>query len=452
MFFEKNFMNKLLIFTTCITPLLLVSVDAKFSPSNLGQSTEKSVKVSKPSDVKLDQYLRIKCNLPKLSNQQARTIANNAIKAIIDIQQNISENDITKSLQKYCVKDSVFGKVIEVAQDLVTVAKTYADFKTVIRLEKISSRALDLYNREGINFRALANGETNTLEYKENEELFKEFMSKDLIILRDIALQYGNQSAETSSVIESRELTPTADRPADMPVFRTETSIGTAPVVAEIEKPASSIIDNETGSSAPKVIEEKEAVSEKSPVFVNSETSDEKATEDSKSMEPAFVESPITKSSNVQEIEENTASVNEITSTMESTPVETVTSEPNPEPITSENQSEISQVKPIDINSAVPAEELKEAMPDEQKFNANSDIKSSKEPEANAFESPAKETTDSSQAVNNKEEEGNPLSPHYFPGKSSEATKLSEEETPKVETSSSEQKEPSEERKSFWGF
>lgn len=439
-------MNKLLIFTTCITPLILMNADAKYSASNFNSNPEKSIEISKPSDAKLDQYMRIKCNLPKISDQQARAIANNAIRAIIDIQQNISENDITKSLQKYCVKDSVFGKVIEIAQDLVPIAKTHADFRTVIRLERISSKALDLYNREGINFGALANGETNTFEYRENEELFKKFMSEDLMILRDIALQYGNLPAETS-IIESRELTPTADRATDMPVFETETSMEPAPVVAEAEKPVSNIVDNETESFASKAIEEKEAVSEKSPVLANSETSDEKVIEDSKSIEPAFVESPISEASNVQKIEENTASVNETTLTIKPDPVENITTESNSEPITPENQSEISQEKPVDINPFSPIEESRNE--DKQPEGAPY-IMPPQEIEENSLAVSSNNNRESSEIVNN-EENGNPLLPHYFDGKKSEQSE-SKEETQKAETPVSEQNEPSEKRRSFWGF
>ncbi len=202
-------MNKLLILTTCITPLLFVTADAKLSVSETSQSIE----FSKPTTAKLDQYMRIKCNLPKISDQQIRDIANTALNVITDIQQNISVYDITRSLQKYCVKDSVFGKVIEIAQDLVNVAKTYADFNTVIRLERISNKALDLYNKEGVNFEFLAKNTTDTPEYRKNEDMFKKFISRDLMILRQIVLQYADRpSVEIPQVpvVESKETKETA--------------------------------------------------------------------------------------------------------------------------------------------------------------------------------------------------------------------------------------------------
>lgn len=461
MFFEKNFMNKLLIFTTCITPLFLVSADAKFSPSNLDQNMEKSVKVSKPSDVKLDQYLRIKCNLPKISDQEIRNIAQNAIDAIADIRQRISVDHITDSLKSYCLlKDkkgefnSVFGKAIEVAQDLVLVAKTYADFDNVVMLERISKEALDLYEREGKNFNALERNQIATPEYEENEALFKKFISKDLVILEQIALQYRGKLVEPiAPTVGNGGFASEPEKKAEAPVFETKIPAENIPVI----KPDFAKVGNHSEYPMEKAIEpsssmipaaDKEAIPDKDSVYEKNlgETN----------MQPNPIE-PLPPVSVIAESKEEAQNIEKaekkpIFDSEGSKDESNVAMDLNPAPIALEPNAEISKEKPIDINSTVPAEESKEAMPDEQKFNANSDIKSSEEPEANAFEAPSNETTESSQTVNNEEAEGNPLSPHYFSGKSSEPTKLNEEETPKVETSSSEQKEPSEERKSFWGF
>lgn len=421
-------MNKLLVLTTCITPLLFVNADAKLSIAETNQSVE----ISKPTDAKLDQYMRIKCNLPKISDQQIRSIANNALAAIDDIQKNISVFEITKSLQKYCVKDSAFGKIIEVAQDLVTVAKTYADFNTVIRLERISNKALDLYDREGVNFEALAKGTTDTPEYKENEDMFNKFMSKDLIVLRQIALQYADKPTEVAPlapVMENKDPEKTDSQifvpevPAPIESNEPAMTLGKDPVLdkkisndnAEIQaKPASIFAPKDESSDATKP-EEKSIFdtavdSAKGSAPFVAEEKQESKTEMNSFVAP--VEEPKTL---VEPADISTDSKKTLKSDLTSEPI-----------IAQESTPEISQEKPAEISPFNPVEEAKEVTPAQ-----------SAEMEQNA-------------AVGNNEENENPLLPHYFAGKNAEASKP--EVSTKSEAETEEDKSESSERKSFWGF
>ncbi len=109
-----------------------------------------------------------------------------------------------------------------------------------------------------------------------------------------------------------------------------------------------------------------------------------------------------------------------------------------PEPvIAQEVKPEISQEKPIEVTPFTPVEEPKEEMSGKTTESAQIMKSEETEPEVAAIDE-------------NKEESENPLLPHYFAGKSSEAS--SANTTEKSETSSDEDKSDSSERKSFWGF
>jgi len=454
-------MNKLLIFATCITPLLLFSADAKFSASNLDQSMEKSVEVSKPLDVKIDQYIRIKCNLPKISEQEIKNIANNAIDTITDIEQRISTDRITISLKNYCeLKDkkgeynSVFGKVIEIAQDLVVVAKTYADFDNVVMLEKISKNALNLYGREEVNFNALASNQM-VPEYDKNEALFKRFIARDLMVLKRIVSQYGGKSMEdVGTIVQDNNVVPENGKDIVSPVLGTEGQ-GEKEQIRETGKSDLVGTENHSELSMDKNIEPSSSMT---PASDKEITSDKDFALGNKDSDNSNIQSnsgePVALASAIAENKEETQNIERA----EEKPLDSenprednkVTMDMKPIPVDSESNAEILNEKPIDINSRTSVEESKEVASDKQKFIANSDMNPAQNSEVNALEDSSNNATESSQTVNNGGEE-NSLLPHYFSGKKSEPTKINEE-SQKTENSSTEQKDPSEERKSFWGF
>lgn len=445
-FFEKKFMNKLLILTTCITPLLFINANAKYSDS-APDTNQQQVEVSKQAKATLDQYMRIKCNLPKISDQQVRDTAENALVIIANIK-NIPSSNITISLQEYCssTKDSAFGKIMEVAQDLIPIAKSRTEFNEVIKLEKISNRTLDLYNIEETNFEALAKNTTDTPEYKENEEKFKKFMSKDLKILEQIALQYAGKSIEKMPEISSVDNKDTVkeashslpDSETSSKIEEVSQNIEQAPVVS-LDQPFNeknnltsdkvSDLDKETTNSTMdniteqnSIFEKKEETSESPKINETSVFASKEATpfasEEKSDFKPEFSqEKAIETNPFVAPIESNKeASANEISSQQQ---------------FDSETRGEISQEKPFEITPFSSTEPTKEIASEMQTLPENSPIT---HPEN-------VESKDSAVSNDNKEENETPLLPHSFSEKSVDS---SEQETA-TKTDSSEKKD-------FWGF
>ena len=437
-FFEKKFMNKLLILTTCITPLLFINANAKYSDS-APDTNQQQVEVSKPEKATLDQYMRIKCNLPKISDQQVRDTAENALVIIANIK-NIPLDNITASLQEYCsnTKDSAFGKIMEVAQDLIPIAKSRAEFNEVIKLEKISNRTLDLYNIEETNFEALAKNTTDTPEYKENEEKFKKFMSKDLKILEQIALQYAGKSIEKMPEISSVDNKDTVkeashslpDSETSSKIEEVSQNIEQAPVVS-LDQPFNeknnltsdkfSDLDKETTNSTMDNITEQNSIFEKK----------EETSESPKINETSVFVTKEIKEDSPFVVEENSDFKQE--SSQEKAIIDT---NPSADHMTSneeasENKGEISQEKPFEITPFSSTEPTKEIVSEMQTLPENSPIT---HPEN-------VESKDSAVSNDNKEENETPLLPHSFSEKSVDS---SEQETA-TKTDSSEKKD-------FWGF
>lgn len=448
-FFEKKFMNKLLILTTCITPLLFINANAKYSDSAPG-TNQQQIETAKHAKATLDQYMRIKCNLPKISDQQARDTAENALAIIANIE-NIPLDNITASLQEYCssTKDSAFGKIMEVAQDLIPIAKSRAEFDNVIKLEKISNRTLDLYNIEETNFEALAKNTTDTPEYKENEEKFKKFMSKDLKILEQIALQYAGKSIEKMPEISSVDNKDTVkeashslpDSETSSKIEEVSQNIEQAPVVS-LDQPFNeknnltsdkvSDLDKETTNSTMDNITEQNSIFEKkeetseSPkinetsVFATKEIKEDSpfASEEKSDFKPEFSQEKATETNPfVAPIESNKEdSANEISSQQQ---------------FDSETRGEISQEKPFEVTPFSSNKPTKEISSEMQTLPEDSQIT---HPEN-------VESKDSAVSNDNKEEIETPLLPHSFSEKSVDS---SEQETA-AKTDSSEKKD-------FWGF
>lgn len=439
-------MNKLLILTTCITPLLFINANAKYSDSTPG-TNQQQVEVSKQAKATLDQYMRIKCNLPKISDQQVISTAENALAIIANIK-NIPSSNITISLQEYCssTKDSAFGKIMEVAQDLIPIAKSRAEFDNVIKLEKISNKTLDLYNIEETNFEALAKNTTDTPEYKENEEKFKRFMSKDLKILEQIALQYAGKSIEKMPEINSVENKDTVkeashslpDSETSSKIEEVSQNIEQAPIITleqqlteknDLDSYKVSDLDKETTNSTMdniteqnSIFEKKEETSESPKINETSVFATKEATpfasEEKSDFKPEFSQEKATETNPfVAPIESNKEdSANEISSQQQ---------------FDSETKGEISQEKPFEVTPFSSTEPTKEISSEMQTLPENSQIT---HPEN-------VESKDSAVSNDNKEENETPLLPHSFSEKSVDS---SEQETA-VKTDSSEKKD-------FWGF
>lgn len=437
-FFEKKFMNKLLILTTCITPLLFINANAKYSDS-APDTNQQQVEVSKQAKATLDQYMRIKCNLPKISDQQVRDTAENALAIIANIE-NIPSSNITISLQEYCssTKESVFGKIMEVIQDLISIAKIRGGFDEVIKLGEISNRTLDLYNIEETNFEALAKNTTDTPEYKENEERFKRFMSKDLKILEQIALQYAGKSIEKMPEISSVENKDTVkeasyslpDSETSSKIEEVSQNIEQAPIITleqqlteknDLNSDKVSDLDKETTNSTMDNITEQNSIFEKTEKDLNAPKINETsvfATKELKEDSPFVVEENSDfkqESSQEKAIIDTNPSADHMTSNEES----------------SENKGEISQEKPFEVTPFSSNEPTKEISSEMQTLPEDSQIT---HPEN-------VESKDSAVSNDNKEEIETPLLPHSFSEKSVDS---SEQETA-VKTDSSEKKD-------FWGF
>ena len=453
-------MNKLLILTTCITPLFFINADAKYS-DRAPDTMQQQVEVSKPTKATLDQYMRTKCNLPKISDQQVISTAENALAIIANIK-NIPSSNITISLQEYCsnTKDSAFGKIMEVAQDLIPIAKSRAEFNEVIKLEKISNRTLDLYNIEETNFEALAKNTTDTPEYKENEEKFKRFMSKDLKILEQIALQYAGKSIEKMPEISSVENKDTVkeashslpDSETSSKIEEVSQNIEQAPIITleqqltekndldsdkvsdtdketaknNIETQQNSIFEkNEEASETPKINEtsifEKTETDLKAPKI--NETS-VFATKEIKEDSPFAVEENADfkqESSQEKAIIDTNPSADHMTSNEEASENKEVSQQQ----FDSETKGEISQEKPFEVTSST-----KEIDPEMQTVSEDSKITHSENVDSK----------DSTVENDNKEESKTTLFPHSFSKKADSSEKESAEKT------------DSSEKKDFWGF